>query len=129
MLPTLLQDSRLNYIEQHAGRLGLDNTKLEGARFSAAKASPMGDALDAASSYVDQASLGQWGLLLHLAWNSEYSFAIKPGPTGDALGAASTYVDPASMGELLCSHNVRHTLPPILAPFAMYWKPPAAVST
>jgi hypothetical protein len=53
-----LQDSRLNYIEQHAGRLGLDAGRLEGARFSAAKASPMGEALDAASSYVDAAALG-----------------------------------------------------------------------
>lgn len=52
------QDSRLNYIEQHAGRLGLDAGRLEGARFSAAKASPMGEALDAASSYVDAAALG-----------------------------------------------------------------------
>lgn len=47
-----LEDARLNYIEQHAGRLGLDNEKLEGARVSASRASPMADALDLAARYT-----------------------------------------------------------------------------
>jgi len=52
-----LEDTRLNYLEQHAERLGVDSGRLESARFSAAKASPMGDALDAAARYVDGPSL------------------------------------------------------------------------
>lgn len=36
----------------------MDSGRLESARVSASKASPMGDALDAAARYVDAASLG-----------------------------------------------------------------------
>lgn len=40
------QDARLNYVEQHADRLGLDAGRLEGARVSAAGATPMWDTID-----------------------------------------------------------------------------------
>ena len=36
-----LEDMRLNYVEQHAERLGLDQEKLESARVNAARSSPM----------------------------------------------------------------------------------------
>ena len=48
----LLQDSRLNYIEQHAERMGLDADKLENLRVSASKASPMGDTLDLCARFA-----------------------------------------------------------------------------
>eukprot|EP00873_Tetraselmis_striata_P043262 jgi/Tetstr1/463526/TSEL_008405.t1 len=43
---TQLEDQRLNYVEQHAERLGVSSDKLESVRVSAAKSSPMGDTLD-----------------------------------------------------------------------------------
>jgi proteasome component ECM29 len=74
-----LEDIRLNYVEQHAERLGLDQEKLESARVNAARSSPMvsnspdccmtlepfltllaifqGDALDVCTRYNDAASL------------------------------------------------------------------------
>lgn len=60
MFPCIsLQDTRLNYVEQHASRLGMDSSRLEAARVSASRSSPMGEALDAAARYVDTASLGE----------------------------------------------------------------------
>jgi len=41
-----LEDSRLNYIEQHAERLGMDADRLDSARTSAARASPLGETLE-----------------------------------------------------------------------------------
>ncbi|KAF5832303.1 proteasome stabiliser-domain-containing protein [Dunaliella salina] len=41
-----LEDSRLNYLEQHAERLGMDADRLDSARTSAARASPLGETLD-----------------------------------------------------------------------------------
>ena len=41
-----LEDQRLNYVEQHAERIGISADKLESIRVSAAKSSPMGDTLD-----------------------------------------------------------------------------------
>lgn len=52
-----LQDSRLNYVEQHAERIGLDSDKLESLRVSASKASPMGDTLDLCARYADSKTL------------------------------------------------------------------------
>lgn len=52
-----LQDSRLNYVEQHAERMGLDSDKLESLRVSASKASPMGDTLDLCARYADSKTL------------------------------------------------------------------------
>jgi len=37
---------RLNYIEQHAERLGMDADRLDSARTSAARASPLGETLE-----------------------------------------------------------------------------------
>ena len=37
---------RLNYIEQHAERLGMGSDRLDAARSSAARASPLGETLD-----------------------------------------------------------------------------------
>ena len=51
------QDSRLNYIEQHAERIGLDSDKLERVRVGASKASPMGDTLDLCARYADSHTL------------------------------------------------------------------------
>ncbi len=44
-----LEDSRLNYLEQHAGRLGVSTDKLDAARSAAARSSPLGDTLDLAA--------------------------------------------------------------------------------
>ena len=52
-----MQDSRLNYIEQHAERIGLDSDKLENLRVSASKASPMGDTLDLCARFADGKAL------------------------------------------------------------------------
>ncbi len=41
-----LEDARLNYVEQHVERLGMDAGRLEDARVAAARASPLGDTLD-----------------------------------------------------------------------------------
>ena len=53
----LPQDSRINYVEQHAERMGLDADKLENLRVSASKSSPMGDTLDLCARYTDAATL------------------------------------------------------------------------
>ena len=52
-----MQDSRLNYVEQHAERIGLDSEKLERLRVGASKASPMGDTLDLCARYADTDTL------------------------------------------------------------------------
>ncbi|GLI60137.1 hypothetical protein VaNZ11_002209, partial [Volvox africanus] len=54
-----LEDVRLNYVEQHAERLGLDSERLEGARVAAARASPLGDTLDLAARLADSQCLEQ----------------------------------------------------------------------
>ena len=51
------QDSRLNYMEQHAERLGVDAGRLDAARDSAARSSPMGDTLDLCARFTDAATL------------------------------------------------------------------------
>ncbi len=58
-----LEDARLNYLEQHANRLGIDSERLDTARSSAARASPLGDTLELAAVRADLgfggAGLGQ----------------------------------------------------------------------
>lgn len=54
-----LQDSRLNYVEQHAERIGLDSDKLDSLRVNASKASPMGDTLDLCARYADGNTLDE----------------------------------------------------------------------
>ena len=49
-----MEDSRLNYIEQHAPAIGLSQEKLEHARLQSAKASPMGETLDLLMNHVDE---------------------------------------------------------------------------
>ena len=51
------QDQRLNYVEQHAERIGVDAGRLENLRVSAAKGSIMGDTLDVCARQVDARSL------------------------------------------------------------------------
>lgn len=51
------EDARLNYIEQHAERMGLDQDRLEGVRVSASRASPMGETLDLCVKYMQPATL------------------------------------------------------------------------
>ncbi len=46
------EDARLNYLEQHAERIGIDSEKLDSARSSAARASPLTDTLDLAAVRV-----------------------------------------------------------------------------
>lgn len=41
-----MEDARLNYVEMHAERLGLDAGRLEGARVAAAQGGPAGETLD-----------------------------------------------------------------------------------
>ena len=52
-----MQDQRLNYVEQHAERIGVDASRLENLRVSAAKGSIMGDTLDVCARQVDVKSL------------------------------------------------------------------------
>ncbi|KAG1660153.1 hypothetical protein FOA52_007810 [Chlamydomonas sp. UWO 241] len=52
-----LEDTRLNYVEQHAERMNFDNDKLEAMRVSASRASPMGDTLELCSRFADAATL------------------------------------------------------------------------
>lgn len=54
-----LEDSRLNYVEQHAARLGLDATRLESARVSAAQGGPVGDTLDVCARCLDGTTFGE----------------------------------------------------------------------
>lgn len=54
-----LQDSRLNYIEQHADRFGVDTDKLENARVNASKVSPMNDTLDLCARYANGKTLDE----------------------------------------------------------------------
>ncbi|EFN52702.1 hypothetical protein CHLNCDRAFT_138705 [Chlorella variabilis] len=54
-----LEDSRLNYIEQHAERLGLDAGRLEGARVAAAQGGPAGETLDLCARYADVATMAE----------------------------------------------------------------------
>lgn len=120
MLLPLQQDSRLNYIEQHAGRLGLDANKLEGARFSAAKVSPRSTVQSALHKcYLPQLH-GQLladmplyengeGLVTHLGLH----LLLQASPMGEALDVAASFVDQASLGALLllqcCSRSLRRT--------------------
>ena len=52
-----VQDQRLNYVEQHAERIGVDAGRLESARVSAAKGSIMGDTLDVCARHADAPGL------------------------------------------------------------------------
>ncbi|CAK0785632.1 hypothetical protein CVIRNUC_008843 [Coccomyxa viridis] len=52
-----MEDQRLNYVEQHAERIGVDVGRLESARVSAAKGSIMGDTLDVCARHMDAAAL------------------------------------------------------------------------
>ena len=47
----------MNYVEQHAERIGVDAGRLENLRVSAAKGSIMGDTLDVCARQVDVKSL------------------------------------------------------------------------
>ena len=51
------EDSRLNYIEQHASAIGLSQDRLEHARLQSAKASPMGETLDVLMNHVDEETM------------------------------------------------------------------------
>ena len=55
----VVQDARLNYVEQHAERVGLDAGRLEAARVAASRASPLADALDTVQSHVNAAAMQQ----------------------------------------------------------------------
>ena len=55
----IVQDARLNYVEQHAERVGLDAGRLEAARVAASRASPLADALDTVQSHVNAAAMQQ----------------------------------------------------------------------
>ena len=55
--PSPVQDQRMNYVEQHAERIGVDAGRLENLRVSAAKGSIMGDTLDVCARHVDSGSL------------------------------------------------------------------------
>ena len=50
-----LEDARLNYVEQHAERLGVDTGRLEGARVAAAQGGPAGETLDLCARCVRRA--------------------------------------------------------------------------
>lgn len=50
-----LEDQRLNYLEQHAERMGLDAGRLEGARVAAAQGGPAGETLDLCARCAEHA--------------------------------------------------------------------------
>ena len=52
-----VQDARLNYIEQHAARVGIDSERLESMRVSASRSSPLSDTLDLCARYSSPQSL------------------------------------------------------------------------
>ena len=52
-----LEDSRLNYVEQHAERLGVDAGKLESARVAAAQGGAVGETLDSCARQLDGEAL------------------------------------------------------------------------
>ncbi|KAK3264270.1 hypothetical protein CYMTET_26979, partial [Cymbomonas tetramitiformis] len=52
-----LEDSRLNYMEQHAERVGISQEKLENARLSSSRGSPMADTLDLCARNLDAGML------------------------------------------------------------------------
>ena len=52
-----MEDSRLNYIEQHAPAIGMSAERLEHARLQSSKASPMGETLDVLMGHVDEATM------------------------------------------------------------------------
>jgi proteasome component ECM29 len=52
-----MEDSRLNYIEQHAPAIGVSAERLEHARLQSSKASPMGETLDVLMGHVDEATM------------------------------------------------------------------------
>lgn len=52
-----VQDTRINYVEQHVETMGLDSSKLENLRVSASNSSPMADTLDLCARYTDAATL------------------------------------------------------------------------
>lgn len=56
-----MQDARLNYVQQHAQRAGMDEDRLEDLRVAASKSSPMGDALDLCVRYTDEEALSRLG--------------------------------------------------------------------
>ncbi|KAK9850611.1 hypothetical protein WJX84_005115 [Apatococcus fuscideae] len=56
-----MEDSRLNYVEQHAERMGLDSSRLENLRVSASRSTPMGDTLDLCARYTDASVLDALG--------------------------------------------------------------------
>ena len=58
---SVLQDSRLNYVQQHAQRAGMDEDRLEDLRVAASRSSPMGDALDLCVRYTDEEALSRLG--------------------------------------------------------------------
>lgn len=52
-----MEDSRLNYIEQHASAIGMSAEKLEHARLQSSKQSPMGETLDVLMGHVDEETM------------------------------------------------------------------------
>ena len=51
-----LEDARLNYIEQHASRFGVDASELENARVMAAHGSSLGESIDLCARAMDDAT-------------------------------------------------------------------------
>ena len=52
-----MEDSRLNYIEQHTAAIGMSAEKLEHARLQSSKQSPMGETLDVLMGHVDETTM------------------------------------------------------------------------
>jgi len=50
-----MEDSRLNYLEQHVQRLGMDGNKFEEERIRFSQSSPVAETLDICSKYIDGA--------------------------------------------------------------------------
>ena len=78
----VLQDSRLNYVQQHAQRAGMDEARLEDLRVAASRSSPMGDALDLCVRYTDEEALSRLGP--KLTQLIRYGFRL-PGPRWTAF--------------------------------------------
>lgn len=89
---------RLNYIEQHAERYGLDADKLDSARTSAARASPLGETLELCAVRGAAA-------LLNFFWRDP----------GAVCGDRSCCSDQLCMHSCTSPHVPHATSPPLLS--------------
>lgn len=82
-----MEDTRLNYVEMHAERLGLDAGRLEGARVAAAQGGPAGETLDLCARWAQVAANCQPAATPSLRW----ALPLSPLAVGMPLSAACSH--------------------------------------